>query len=364
MKVVIAPDKFKGTLTAAEAALAVHAGVERALPTASIVSNPMADGGEGTMQCLLEARGGELREQRVSGPLGKAVRAGWVLLSDGTAVVEMASASGLRLTTPSPSTALSASSRGTGELVASALAARPRSVLVGVGGSASTDGGAGAATAAGWRFLDASSAPLPEGGGGLRDLAVLLRSPERIETPVVAACDVSSPLHGDDGAARMFGPQKGAGPEEVEILEAGLRRLADVSASQLGLELDRSPGAGAGGGMGAGLEAFFGASLESGAALVASACGLAEKMRGADLVITGEGKLDEQSLRGKAVAEVARLASELGVPCIAIAGQVDETVGGLGLAAVKSLVDEHGEEARRDPFNALAHTSEQLVKGV
>jgi glycerate kinase len=370
VRVVIAPDKFKGTLSAPQAADAIAAGVRRARPHAEIVLLPVADGGDGTAEVIRAAVGGEVDELEVTGPLGAPVVAALTRLADGRAVVEMASASGL-VAAGGNRQPLAATSRGTGELVKAALERSQGTVMVGIGGSASSDGGTGAATALGWRFLDARGRELAPGGGALEKLHAISGEgvPSSLKNrTIVGISDVDNPLLGPRGAAAVFGPQKGASARDVERLEAGLGRLAEVVAAELGLDLGSYERGGAGGGMGAGLIAFFGATLEPGFTTVAQVIALAEAVAGAGLVITGEGRLDAQTLGGKAPAGVARIAAAANVACVAIAGDVtvsEAELAALGLKAALGLVAEVGEErARGDPAAALAEVSEALLERI
>jgi glycerate kinase len=367
VRVVVAPDKFKGTLSAPQAADAIAAGVRRARPDAEIVTLPVADGGDGTAEVIRAAIGGEVDELEVTGPLGAPLVAALTRLADGRAVVEMASASGL-VVAGGNRQPLAATSRGTGELLRAALERSDGTVLVGIGGSASTDGGTGAATALGWRFLDARGRELAPGGGALEKLHSISGEdvpPSLKNRTIVGISDVDNPLLGPRGAAAVFGPQKGASARDVERLEAGLERLADVVAAELGLDLRPRERGGACGGMGAGLIAFFGATLEPGFTTVAEVIALAEAVAGAGLVITGEGRLDSQTLGGKAPAGVARIAAAANVACVAIAGDVtvsEAELAALGLRAALGLVAEVGEErARGNPAAALAEVSEALL---
>jgi len=340
MRVLIAPDKFKGTLTAVEVARAMRTGVLRALPNASVELCPVADGGDGTAETLFEALGGTRSSVVVSGPLGAPVDAPLYLLDDGRVVIEMAQASGLALL-EGERDSLRASSFGTGELLGAALErlSGDGEILVAIGGSASTDGGTGAARARGWRFLDAAGRELEPGGGVLPDLASI-ESPDEMHSAMIrGVSDVENPLLGPSGAARVFAPQKGASPAEVEVLERGLGVLAERIAEDLGVDVASIPGAGAAGGMGAGLVAFFGGVLEPGFEAIADAVALAAALGRADVVLTGEGSLDEQSLAGKAPIGVSRMAADAGVPCLAIAGRVDLEESRLAEAGVSEAVD-------------------------
>jgi len=341
-RVVVAPNGFKGCLSAAEAARALGEGLAAGLPGWAVDEVPVADGGEGTVAALVAATGGALRTARVTGPLGEPVEASYGLLGgDGprTAVIEMATASGLPLVPPGARDPLGATTFGTGELLRRAVEVDGcRRLVVGVGGSATTDGGAGAAQALGLRLLDATGRELGRGGAALADLdRVEGRAGVLAGVEVVVACDVDNPLCGPEGAAAVYGPQKGATPADVARLDAGLARLAEVVERDLGVAVAARPGAGAAGGLAAGLVAFAGARLERGVALVLEAVGLDERLRGADFVVTGEGTLDLQTRRDKAPIGVLRAAQAAGVPCVAVAGGLGEESYGLhedGFAAI------------------------------
>lgn len=322
MHILIAPDKYKGSLSASSVADAMTRGARKVYPGASFSIRPAADGGEGTVEAFVTAIGGKVRDLTVPGPLGHPVEAQLASLRDGSVVIEMASAAGLSLVDPAPGSALRADTSGVGRLLLEAIATGGRRILVGVGGSASTDGGTGAARELGWRFLDADGKELPPGGGSLSKLDRIEAPAEMPEATVVGACDVDNPLIGPDGAARAFGPQKGADAEAVTLLERGLERLAAVVEADLGIDVSQIAHGGAGGGLGAGAVAFLGASLHPGLDLLAEATGLEDEIGRADLVITGEGRMDPSSLRGKAPVAVARMARSSGKPCLAIVGDL------------------------------------------
>ncbi|WP_069861602.1 glycerate kinase [Pseudomonas citronellolis] len=344
MKLVIAPDSFKESLSAPEVAAAIARGWLRARPLDEILLRPMADGGEGTVDAVLAATGGERRECTVRGPLGAPVQAHWGWLEEGAAVIEMAAASGLHWVAPQQRDATRTTSYGTGELIRAALDAGARKIILGLGGSATNDGGMGLLQALGVRFLDERGEPLGDGGAALAglhaiDLAGL--DPRLAGVEVEVAADVNNPLCGEHGASAVFGPQKGASPEQVRQLDAALARYAEVAARTLGQDHSLFPGVGAAGGLGFAARAFLKARFRPGVELVAEVSGLAEALRGADLAITGEGRLDEQSLHGKTPIGVARLAREAGVPLIALAGSLGKGYGRLheaGIAAAFSLV--------------------------
>jgi glycerate 2-kinase len=363
MRIVIAPDSFKGSLTADRVATAIAAGIARVLPEAELLLRPVADGGEGTVAAALRA-GYRPQTARVSGPDGGPVQA-TIAVGPGTAVVELATAAGLGLATPAPMTA---TTRGVGELIAAALDQGVERVVLGIGGSATTDGGAGMLQALGVRLLDAQGDDVPPGGGGLAlldrvDASGLDARLAGIE--LVVASDVDNPLTGPSGAAHVFAPQKGASSEEVERLDAALTRYAAVLRRDLGVAVAEVPGAGGAGGTAAGALAV-GARLTSGAALVCDLVGLSEVLRGASLAITGEGALDTQTLHGKAPAEVARRARAAGVPCLALAGVVrlsgDELAAG-GFAAGHGLTEVEPDVSRclATPEPVLADLAARVV---
>ncbi len=369
MRIVLAPDKFKGTLTAAQAARSMARGVGAARSDVEVELCPVADGGEGTVPTLVAATEGETRRVHVTGPMGGRVEAEFGLLGDKasaggprTAVVEMATASGLELVPKAELNPLRASTYGTGELIAAAMDAGVERVIVGIGGSATTDCGTGMARALGVRFLDQAGGEVPEGGGALGDVARIDASrhdPRLAHVEFLVACDVDSPLFGPEGAAHVYAPQKGASPEDVEVLDAGLKHMAAVIRRDLGVDVSELPGAGAAGGLGAGLVAFCGGRLLPGAEFVLEAVGAGDRLAGAALVITGEGRMDGQSLRGKAPLAVARMAKRMGVHCVAIVGQTGpeiEKVREAGVSYVYSMTRE------ADPDEAMAHADELVAR--
>ena len=368
MLVVVAPDKFKGSLTAREAAEAMATGVRAAVPGADVRLLPVADGGEGFVEAAVAA-GYARRTAVVRGPSGDDVQAGYAV-RDTSAVVEMAEASGLRRLRDGKPAPLTASTYGTGQLVSAALDAGARRLVLGVGGSATTDGGAGMAQALGARLLDEGGEELPPGGAALvrLDRVDLTGLDARlVGTQVVVATDVDNPLVGPSGAAAVYGPQKGASAEDVALLDAGLRRLAEVLERDLGLRLADAPGAGAAGGLGAGAIAFLGARQESGIDAVLEIVGFAEAVAGADLVLTGEGSLDEQSLFGKAPVGVAAAAGRAGVPVAALCGRLaldDAQVRGAGLVSAHALLELQPDAglAVQDAAALLARLTEEVVR--
>ncbi|MFA1537427.1 glycerate kinase [Actinomadura monticuli] len=371
MRIVVAPDSFKGSLSAAQACAAVEAGALRAVPGAEVAAVPMADGGEGTLDCFLRSRAGDAVEVAAADPLGRPVRARYALSGDGrSAVVELAAASGLPLVEDVPPDPMNAATTGTGELIADAVRRGARDVLVCIGGSASTDGGAGLLRALGFRFLDAAGAELPPGGAALARLASIDGSgvPDAVRaTRFRVACDVTNPLVGPDGAAAVFGPQKGASPGQAAELDAALTVFADALAAAGGPRVHDLPGAGAAGGTCGGLVGALGAEPSGGALLVAEAVGLPAALAGADLVVTGEGRVDGQSAAGKVVSAVAVLARARGVPCVALAGGVAgplEELHALGLTAAFSIADGPRtlDELRAEAAALLSGAAEQAVR--
>ncbi|MBF0346968.1 MAG: glycerate kinase [Magnetococcales bacterium] len=322
--IAIVPDGFKGCMSSFEAARAIESGLRQGLPKVTTRIIPMADGGEGTVDAMVTAMSGTRHTVRVCGPLGQSVEAMIGLVDHGhTALLEMASASGIALLAPGERDCMGAHTLGTGELIRAALDRGVKKIILGLGGSASTDGGTGMARALGVRFLDHQGNELPLGGGGLtrlHEIDVRHLDPRIKEVAIIAACDVTTPLCGPMGAASIFGPQKGATPAMVAALDQGLDQLSRLMAQRLGRAVAHLPGAGAAGGLGGGLVAFLGARLQPGAAMVAETIRLRQRLAGVDLVITGEGRLDGQTLAGKAPAQVARVAKSLGLPVIAICG--------------------------------------------
>jgi len=370
-QIAIAPNAFKGTLTAAEAAGCIERGMKRALPGASFISAPIADGGEGTAAAVVRATGGRWVRCQAADPLGRRIHARFGLTGDGrTAVVEMASSSGLALLKARERNPLLATTRGTGELILAALDRRVTRLLIGIGGSATNDGGMGMARALGARFFDARGGELPEGGGSLMRLARIDArglDPRLRQITVEVACDVDNPLFGPRGAACVYGPQKGATPAMVRRLDAGLKRLAAVIKQDLGMEVAMAPGAGAAGGLGAGLIAFLNGQMRSGVDMVMDAVDLRAQLAGCDLVITGEGRLDGQTLFGKGPVGVAKVAKELGLPVIGICGSLGADAGklrGAGIDACFSALEELMPEAQlaRCAPGMLERCAEQVAR--
>ena len=322
MRVVVAMDSFKGTLSAVEACDAVAVGLTEINADLEITTCPMADGGEGTVDILESALGGDWVHHEVAGPLpGSTVQASYLWVADRrSALVEMARASGLTFVAPADRDPRITTTFGTGELLAHATAHGAETLWLTIGGSASVDGGAGAASALGWRFFDADGDGFVPVGGTLGRIAAIEPPATPVQLPCRVLCDVTNPLLGPRGAAPVFGPQKGADDEAVAALEKGLAHLSDLFASELGMHLDSLPGGGAGGGLGAGAVAFFGAELVAGGTLVAEIVGLESLLQTADWVVTGEGRFDSQSLEGKVVSTVAELAAKTGTRVAVLAG--------------------------------------------
>lgn len=340
MKIIIAPDSYKESLSAEEVASQIEAGFAEIFPNAEYVKLPMADGGEGTVAALVAATHGRLVNKIVTGPLGQLVEAFYGLTGDGqTAVIEMAAASGLELVPFDQRNPLLTTTYGTGELIRDALDSGVRHIILGIGGSATNDGGAGMVQALGGRLTDRSGRDIPQGGGALDQLAKIDIS--QLDARLAAcrievACDVTNPLIGPKGASAVFGPQKGATPEMVARLDENLTHYCALIKCDLGMDICFTPGAGAGGGMGAAALAFLKADLRPGIEIVVQAAGLEQAIAGADLVITGEGRIDRQTIHGKTPIGVARAAKRHGIPVIGIAG---------GLTADVGIVHEHGIDA-------------------
>jgi glycerate 2-kinase len=365
MRVLIAPDCFGGTLSATEAADAIALGWRRAGFGDELVLRPLSDGGPGFVDVLHRTIGGELHDAMVHGPLREVVDAVW-LEHDGTAYIESAQACGLHLVAPEEREPLAAHTVGVGELMLDAYELDVRTIVVGLGGSASTDGGAGMFSGLNAVPLDTNDQVLPNGGGSLIDCGRIASPVEIGDVRLIAATDVENPLLGQHGAARTFGPQKGADELAVRKLERGLAHWADILTAATGRDVRAEPGAGAAGGLGAALLAL-GATVESGAGLVRGLTGLDEAMDQVDLVITGEGSFDWQSLRGKLAVSVASAAAQRGLPCLVLAGQVAVGRGEAAAAGIEKAysVAEHVGSVRRsmtDPHGTLADLAGDVAK--
>ncbi|AHB10462.1 glycerate kinase [Zymomonas mobilis] len=335
MKFLLAPDSFKGSLTAKEAALAMERAIQKILPEAETVILPMADGGEGTVQSLIDATQGQRISERVMNPLMQPVMADYGILGDGkTAIIEMAAASGLQFVDEKSKNPLITTTYGTGQLMRSALDRGIRKIIMGMGGSATNDGGAGMAEALGVRFLDKKGRPITRGGGGLSTLAEIDISgldPRIADTEIIIASDVTNPLVGEIGASAVFAPQKGANPDMVRQLDDNLRHYADLIKASLGKEIAEKAGAGAAGGLSGGLLAFTDATIEKGIELVIRITGLIEKSKDADYVLTGEGGIDFQTQYGKTPMGVAKAAKKANPETVVIAlgGYIGEQIDSL-----------------------------------
>ncbi len=360
MKIVVALDSFKGSLTAVQACDIVAQALRSSVPGVEVVTKPMADGGEGTASVLMAAAGGQWISKAVMGPLpDMEVEAGFVWLPDDrTALVEMATASGLPLLRPEQRNPLRTTTYGTGQLIQAAVDYGANHILLAIGGSATVDGGVGAAMALGWRFLTRGGREVDFGGGQLLNVEGIFPPAHPLKATVEVLCDVDNPLCGEHGAAQVYGPQKGATPGMVEQLDAGLAHLARVVKEQLGRDIACLPGAGAAGGLAAGAVAFLNARLVPGIDAVMSQTRLTEAVAGADWVVTGEGSFDEQSLRGKVVSGVTRVARAAGARIAVCAGQVRLEPGRYRQAGIEAAVAcmEPGMELDY----AIAHGAELL----
>ena len=371
MKIVIAPDSYKGSIYASDAARAMADGVRRVLPDAEVVLVPVADGGDGTLETLVETSGGRIITSDVTGPLGETVSAEWGAMGDGaTAVAEMARTSGLALVRLEDRDPLNATTYGLGEVILEALEAGYRRFILGIGGSATNDAGAGMAQALGVRLLDADGAELPPGGAALARLAHIDVSgldPRAAEAEFDVACDVNNPLTGPEGASAVYGPQKGATPEMVEQLDAALANFAQVVKRDLSADVNDVPGSGAAGGLGGGIMAFLDGRLRPGVDIVLDTVDLASRLDGADLIITGEGCMDFQTVYNKAPIGVARLAGEQGIPVIGVSGSLgdgftDVHEHGISAAVAITHAPMTLDEASDRVAELIASATEQAVR--
>ena len=373
MKIVLAPDSFKGNLTSLQVATAFEKGIKRVIPNANCIKVPMADGGEGTVQSLIDAAGGKFIRKKVTGPAGKPVTARYGMLANKeTAVIEMAEASGLPLVKGKDKNPLKTTTYGTGELILDAINRGAKKIIIGIGGSATVDGGAGMAQALGVKFHDKQGREIREpGAGGM--LARIARidigglDPRIRKTQIIVASDVTNPLSGKTGAAYVFGPQKGATPAMVRKLDTNLRQFGNLIKRDLRKDVRKLRGAGAAGGLGAGLVAFTRAKLKSGIDIVVETTGLHEYIKGADLVITGEGRVDFQTAFGKTPAGVAKAARKLKVPTVVIGGGITDDahsvfaygIDGLASACARDMaLDEAISHSRMH----LANAAERVIR--
>jgi len=344
MVFVLAPDSFKESLTAQEACEAIENGIKKVLPQAACVPVPMADGGEGTMRALVAATGGTIYQQQVTAPLGNYITGEYGILGDGeTGVVELASASGLHLVTPEKRNPWLTTTYGTGELIKAALAHGIKKLIIGIGGSATNDGGVGIAQALGVSFFDKAGLEIGRGGGALSEIQTIDLSgliTRNTSLSVEVACDVTNPLTGELGASRVYGPQKGATESMILALDQGLKHYAAKIKEYLGKDVNNIAGAGAAGGAGAGLLAFLDANLVKGIELVINHSGLEEKIKAADYIFTGEGSIDQQTAYGKTISGIVTLAQKYNKPVIAFAGKVadQEALYQMGITAVFGIM--------------------------
>jgi glycerate kinase len=346
MRIVIAPDSFKGSLSSKEVADAIELGVRKVLPDVDIVKIPIADGGEGTVQTLVAAMGGEIIKTQVIGPLGETIESYFGVLNDKkTAIIEMANASGLPLVPIEKRNPLITTSYGTGQLIKAALDMNLERIVIGLGGSATNDGGVGMAQALGVRFFDENGNEIGFGGGELSKISKIDMSgiDEKIrKVRIEAACDVDNPLCGPNGASYIYGPQKGANKEMIDILDRNLGHLAKVIKRDLGADIMDLPGAGAAGGLGAGLVAFLNAELKRGIDIIVNITKLDDYIKDACVVFTGEGQIDKQILSGKAVYGVAKIAKKHGAYVVAIVGSINDDAYELfdkGIDGIESIID-------------------------
>jgi glycerate kinase len=378
MKIVIAPDSFKENLTSLEVASEIESGLKRVWPDADYVKVPMADGGEGTVQSLVDATGGKIVKREVMGPLGDKVQASYGLLGDdGVAVIEMAEASGLPLVPKDQRDPLRATTFGTGELVTDAINRGVKEIIIGIGGSATNDAGAGMAQALGVRFHNARGMLItdPLGGGRLDEVVAIDMTQANAglnRVRISVACDVTNPLCGEKGASHVYGRQKGATPQAIEQLDKNLAHFGRVIRRDLSLDIADEPGAGAGGGIGAGLMAFTNATLKRGVELVIAHTGLDKHMQGAGLAITGEGRVDVQTAFGKTPSGVAAVARKSGVPVVAIGGGLADDAAGVfahGIDGLESAtpnampLDEAIEKSRQYLQDAAERVARLIVIG-
>lgn len=371
MKILIAPDSFKESMTAKEAADAIEIGIKQVIPNATCIKVPMADGGEGTTQSLVDATGGVLYHEEVLGPLGDPVIASYGIYGDGnTAVLEMASASGVQLIPEDKRNPLLTTTYGTGQLIKAALDKDAKHLVIGIGGSATNDGGGGMFQALGGKLLDKDGAELPYGGGALDRLHTIDISnidPRLAKITVEVACDVNNPLTGKNGASHIFGPQKGATPEMIKRLDENLKHYAKIIKEQLGKDVDKIPGAGAAGGLGAGLIAFLSAKLIKGVELVIQHTDLEQHMVGTDYIITGEGRIDGQTVFGKTIFGISTLAKKYDIPVIALVGCIAEGAEAMydhGVTSMFSIlpVSCTVEEALQTGQHNLTQTSQNIAR--
>ncbi len=368
LRVVCAPDSFKGSLTATEAAEAMEKGIKNFREDIEVIKLPLSDGGEGMVQSLVSATGGKKKSAIITGPLGKKVHAEYGVLGDGRGAMEMAAASGLLLLSSKELNPLKTNTYGTGELLKALLDEGCQEIIVGIGGSATNDGGVGMIQALGGKFFDSRGRELGWGGGELKKLSdynLKDLDPRIKKTRIRVACDVDNPLTGEKGAAMVYGPQKGATLEMIKELDDGLNRLGKLIKEKEGIDIKNVPGAGAAGGLGAGMMGFLGGELHPGVDLVLDTVKFEEKIKGAQLVITGEGKLDKQTAFGKTPLGVVKRSG--GIPAVAIGGWVEEEIKSLreqGLTAFFSIIDRPRtlEESMENAFFLIEQCCEEIIR--
>jgi glycerate kinase len=373
MKIILAPDSFKGNLTSLQVATAFEKGIKRVLPKANCIKVPMADGGEGTVQSLVDATGGSFIRKRVTGPVGKPVSARYGMLADGeTAVIEMAEASGLPLVSGKQMNPLKTTTYGTGELILDAVKRGAKKIIIGLGGSATNDGGAGMAQALGVRFMDKFEKEITEfGAGGMLNKIASIDmndyNPLLKKIKIIVACDVNNPLCEKTGASNVFGPQKGATPAMVKTLDDNLKHFGKLIKHDLNKDVVSLKGAGAAGGLGAGLVAFTRAKMKSGIDIVLEATNFAKHIKGADLVVTGEGRVDFQTAFGKTPSGVAKAARKQGVSTIAIGGGISNDAHGVFAYGIAGLESAYAREMPLDEAMAnskmyIANAAERAIR--
>jgi len=371
MKILVAPDSFKSSLFASQVAVAMEEGIRAVLPQVQVTRLPLSDGGEGLVDALVSASGGEFVTEEVTDPLGRPVSSYWGLMGDKkTAVIEMAAASGLPLLDENERNPMVTTTYGTGQLIKAALDRGCRKLIIGIGGSATNDGGGGMAQALGASLVDEEGRELPFGGGYLHKLRKidLSRMDSRLKnTRIRVACDVNNPLTGSQGASSVYGPQKGATPDMVEKLDRALKYYAQVIYRDLGIDVENVPGSGAAGGLGAGLMAFLNGELTPGIELVMEAVGLEKELKNCSLILTGEGELDAQSIYGKVPVGVARAAKKENVPVVVLAGSVAEDLGIMhreGITACFSIINKpmNLENAMEKTADLVKTAAEEVIR--
>lgn len=372
MKMLLASDSYKGSLTTMQVAEQIKKGVRKVFPEAEFMCVPVADGGEGTVETMVTHLGGEYRTVKVTAPDGSKIDARYGILKNGIAVIEMAAASGLPIIPKEKRNVMTATTYGTGEMIKAALAEECEQIYIGVGGSATNDVGVGMAQALGYSFLDRSGKEVGFGGGELEKIEKIDSSgadPRLKKKKIVVMSDVINPLCGKSGAAAIYGPQKGASPKQVEELDRGLKHLANLIREQMGINLEELPGAGAAGGLGAGLVAFAGAEIRSGIKTVLELANFKEKLDWADLVITGEGKIDAQSVLGKVISGISQMAKEKNIPVIAVSGAIEygaEVIYDKGVSTMEAAVCKtmQLDEAVRNADTLVENAVERVMRAV